>query len=141
MRQALALVVMVSFGVTSSTLAAGPFEESARRAAEEVGKEVAHELAHQTTTQASSNGRALTWGGVALMGAGVALIVVSNTSAKKEECIEIPFGTECVEETNSALALAGLATAGLGAVLTVVGIRKNVELRVGANSARLSVRF
>lgn len=141
MRKALAVAVILSFGVTSPAFAAGPLEASAKR--------VAQRFAQQTSTQGVSSGRGLTWAGVALIGSGVALIALANTAAKKEECVEtrvetpvsLTVGIECIEETNNALAWGGLAAAGLGATLTVIGIRKNVQIGIGASSAAVSVKF
>ena len=141
MKQILAIVVMLSFCVTSSTLAAGPIEESAKRGAEEF----AERFAQQNDAQPRSSGRALTWGGVGLMGTGVALIIAANTVAAKSGCSEnftpTSFSVECFSETNNGLAWAGLAAAGLGVGLAVVGIRKNVQVGVSPTAVRLSVKF
>ena len=141
MKQILAIVVLLSFGVTSSTFAAGPIEESAERGAEEF----AERFARQNDAPSGSSGRAMTWGGVGLMATGVALIVAANTVAAKSGCSEsftpTSFSVECFMETNKGLAWAGLAAAGLGAGLTVVGIRKNVQVGVSPTAVRLSVKF
>ncbi len=108
-------------------------------------EEFAEKFAQQNDAQARSGGRGLKLGGIALMGTGVALIVAANTWGRKEECTEritsSSFSMECFTETNKGLAWAGLAAAGLGAGLTVVGIRKNVQVGVSPTSLRLSVKF
>ncbi len=141
MKQLLAIVVMLSFGVTSSTFAAGSFEESAKRGAEEF----AERFALQNDAKIRSSGRGLKWGGIALMGTGVALLVAANTVAARGGCSETStltsFSVECFTETNNGVAWAGVAAAGLGAGLTVVGIRKNVQVGISPTSANLSVKF
>ena len=146
MKQVLAIVVILSFGVTTSTFAESPIEASAKRGAEEF----AERFAQQNYAQSRGGGKALTWGGVALIGGGVASIILANTAAKNEQCVEFSeslggFGTlsgsECVESTHKGLAWAGLAAAGLGVGLTVIGIRKNVQVGVSPTAVRVSVEF
>ena len=121
-------------GETPVALAAGPLEESARRAAQQLA---------QAQGQSSNKARLL-WTGAALAGAGVALVTLSFTALHKSECTNIlsrgvVIGKECLDADNVAVGLAGLVLMGVGGAVAVMGILKEVDIR--PNSVAYRVRF
>ena len=119
-------------GGSPVVFAAGPLEESAKRAAQRVA---------QAQGQPSNKTRLL-WTGAALTGAGVTLITLSFTALKKSECTDIlsrgvVIGKECLEETNAAVATTGLVLVAIGVPVTVVSILRDIDIRPKSVAYRL----
>lgn len=136
MRKIVALMVVVSFVTASSSFAAGPIEES--------GKRAASELARQSTASNASNGRTMLWSGLGLIAGGVGLMAIATGPAKKSECKDIlsgsrVIGRECEESSNAALGWSGLGLALFGTTLTIASFVNDVQIR--RNSIALSLKF
>ena len=127
-------LIFTLVGETAVAFAAGPLEESARRAAQGLA---------QVQGQSSNKARLL-WTGAALAGAGVALVALSFTALHKSECTNIlsrgvVVGKECLDADNVAVGLAGLVLMGVGGTVTVIGVLKEIDIR--PNSVAYRVRF
>ena len=116
--------VVIGFlcSTVSPALAADPlFSPAAIKAA-------AANVATAPATVESSSGTGMMWGGMAMLGAGVTLEILSYTSLKRETagCLVGYYDYVCAYETstNKPVMAAGLGLAGAGAVLWGVGAHK-----------------
>lgn len=103
----------------SAVLAAGPVEESGKRAARQLA---------QAQGQ-SSNKKKLLWTGGALIGAGVALITFLEKSDRGDPQGELP------------LVFLGLGMTGAGAAMMIVGAFKSTSIQIRPNGVAYRVRF
>lgn len=87
--------------------------------------------------------KGMTWGGVAMIGAGGTLATLGATALKNETCGAAVIGFSviggCVEETNKALLWTGVGIAAGGATLLAFGASRNVV--VGPTRVAYQVRF
>lgn len=79
-------------------------------------------------TRPVNDGSGLIWGGLALLGTGLTMEILSFTAAKSRDsaCVIDRFGYFCVEETrtNKGLLIAGAAIGATGGVLMNFGFDK-----------------
>lgn len=135
MKRILLFALVFSLGQASFASAEGPLLESAKR--------VAQQLA-QTQGQPSNTKKTFLWTGGALLGGGVALMVLAKTALHKEECTDIisrgvVIGQECVEGDNIVAGVAGLGIGIVGTTLMIVGARSSIQ--VGPNWVAYRARF
>jgi hypothetical protein len=134
MKRLLVFALVCSLGRVSVASAEGPLLESGKHAAQQLVQ----------TQKQPSRGNTLLWTGAALLGGGVALMILSKTALHKEECTDIlsrgvVIGEECVTEDNVVAGLAGLGVAIVGTTVMVVGVRSSIQM--GPNWVAYRIRF
>ena len=135
MTRLIPLVLVGVFVYSPATWAAGPLEESARRAVEQLAG------TQQAPQPEGSRKKVLLWGGLAATGAGVALMVLAKGDEQCEDILsrgEV-IGTECVKEDNIGAGVAGLGLAVVGVTFTVMGARQ--QLAMGPRSVAYRIGF
>lgn len=121
-----ALLMLIITLAARPAFAEGPLAASAARAGQRAA-----------ATSASGETRTLLWTGIGLIGAGVTLSILGNTTLRHEDCIVATTFFVCTEDRNTAVWVTGVALSAVGGVLTAVGLRKDVAVGLGSVSYRL----
>lgn len=127
MRRLLVFVLIFALGHTSAAFAAGPLEESARRAAEQLAQSAAQPFNRNT----------LLWAGASIVGAGLAVIALAAFGPHQTENPEATGRRH--HERNEGWMWAGVGVAGLGATVMIIGASNSIQ--IGPNSLAYRARF
>ena len=117
----------------SLAFAAGPVDESAKRASRDLAQSAG-------SPSTASSGKPWLWSGVALAGGGVALMMIGRESCKTVSVGNISGSiVTCTESTS--LKWMGLGVAAAGGALIAVGASKHSQFLVLPNAVAYRMRF